>query len=165
MSIVVVSGTRTIIEYDVVRTVLENCGFEFDELVHGDHPGQKVRNIPYASVDRLAGRWAERNDIPVKPMPADWDKYSFRAGPIRNGEMFVYANRRARELGTTVAFAAVWDGRSHGTADALSKARAHQIPICKAIVWNGEIRFEFINHPHFTESYTLNRVGVPGAVR
>ena len=150
--IVIVSGTRTIIEYDVVRSVLEHSGFEFEELVHGDHPGIKVRNIPYASVDRLAERWAERNNIPVTPMPADWKKYGHQAGPIRNGDMMVYANRRGRELGTSVGFVCVWDGRSHGTGDALSKARVHQLPICKAIYWNGKLDYEYINF-----SYQVSR--------
>ena len=37
--------------------------------------------------DKGGELWATRNHIPVKPFPADWQKYGRRAGPIRNAAM------------------------------------------------------------------------------
>lgn len=37
--------------------------------------------------DKGGELWAARNRIPVKPFPADWQKYGRRAGPIRNRAM------------------------------------------------------------------------------
>jgi hypothetical protein len=65
------------------------------EVVSGKAPG----------IDRLGEAWAKRRDIPVKPFPADWEKYKKAAGHIRNREMAVYAD------GALV----LWDGKSPGS--------------------------------------------------
>ena len=160
MSVVVVSGSRTITDYLTVATVLERSGFDFTELVHGNQPGVVKRGIHYDTPDRLAARWANRNGIPVTPMDADWQKYGKSAGPIRNGQMMQYAVQRAKELGTTAGFACAWDGRSYGTTDAITKARLYRLQICKAICFNGKIEFEFINYPEITHSYSMTLAGV-----
>lgn len=46
-------------------------------LIHGDANG----------ADKLAGLWGFRNGITVDPTPADWGKYGWAGGPIRNAEM------------------------------------------------------------------------------
>ena len=160
MSVIVVSGSRTITDYQTVATVLERSGFDFTELVHGNQPGVNLRGIHYDTPDRLAARWAERNGIPVTPMDADWQKWGKAGGPVRNGEMVMYANRRAKELRTTSGFVAVWDGRSYGCADAITKARLYRLQICKAICFNGKIEFEFINYPEITQSYSMTLASV-----
>ena len=38
-------------------------------------------------VDTFARKWAEAAGVPVKPYPADWDRYGDAAGSIRNAEM------------------------------------------------------------------------------
>lgn len=35
--------------------------------------------------------WARRKGIPVKPFPADWNRYGLAAGPERNARMAEYA--------------------------------------------------------------------------
>ncbi len=45
------------------------------------------------------------NNIPVKEMPADWNRYGNSAGPMRNRQMAEYAD----------AAVIIWDGYSRGT--------------------------------------------------
>jgi hypothetical protein len=42
--------------------------------------------------DRCGEIWAARNNVPIKPFPADWDNLGKRAGFIRNQEMAAYAD-------------------------------------------------------------------------
>lgn len=67
--------------YDVMNAI---CGYGADGeplpiiLMHGACP---------TGVDLVVDKWAERNLIPVKRFPADWDKHGKAAGPIRNQQM------------------------------------------------------------------------------
>jgi hypothetical protein len=78
--LVVVKRERDFI-YDVMNAI---CGYGEDGeplpiiLMHGACP---------TGVDRVVDKWAERNLIPVKRYPADWDKHGKAAGPIRNQQM------------------------------------------------------------------------------
>ena len=56
-------------------------------------------------IDKLGELWAKHRGIPVKRMPADWDKHGKAAGAIRNREMAVYAD------GALI----LWDGESRGS--------------------------------------------------
>jgi hypothetical protein len=51
-------------------------------LIHGGARG----------ADSMAGRWAEKNDIPVNVYPAEWNKHGKSAGYIRNRQMLVEGN-------------------------------------------------------------------------
>lgn len=106
---VIIAGSRTIEEYDLVAEAMVASGYEPTEVVSGGARG----------VDELGEEWARRHDVPVTQMPAGWDEHGKAAGPKRNARMADYAN----------AVLAVWDGRSPGTRDMLRKAHAHGLPI------------------------------------
>ena len=63
--------------------------------------------------DYLAGRWAEKNGIPVSVYPADWDANGAAAGPIRNAKMLAESQPDL--------VVAMPGGR--GTADMVAKAK------------------------------------------
>ena len=52
----------------------------------------EVVNGAATGADEEGERWAERNGIPVKRIPADWEKHGRAAGPIRNAQMARYAD-------------------------------------------------------------------------
>ena len=95
MAKVIIAGSRTITDILVVRKAIEQRAFAIDELVHGNAEG----------VDRIAQRWAEGKEIPIKIFPAQWRKHDRAAGPIRNIEMAKYAD----------CLIAIYDGKSKGT--------------------------------------------------
>jgi hypothetical protein len=70
-------------------------------------------------VDSLGKKWAEKNDIPVKEFPADWDRHGRKAGYLRNVEMVKYAD----------ALIAVWDGESKGTQHVITEARKRRLQV------------------------------------
>ena len=67
----------------------------------------------------MGRRWAIENGIPIKEFPANWQEFGRAAGPIRNGEMADYAD----------ALIAIWDGRSRGTADMISRMKIKEKPV------------------------------------
>ena len=92
---VIIAGTRGVNDYKLLTEAVQRSGFDIKEVVSGCATG----------VDRLGERWAIANDVPIKEMPADWDRYGNSAGPFRNREMAKYAD----------AAIIVWDGKSVGT--------------------------------------------------
>lgn len=124
--IVVVSGSRSITKYEIVAATIERSPFDITELWHGAQNGKYVKDgavmrwVP--TVDLLAEAWAEMHNVPVRPFPANWDKYGKSAGPIRNGEMATYAVLANAGLIT------VWDGVSRGTDDCARRFSELAIP-------------------------------------
>jgi len=100
----IIAGSRDILNYRHVRTLIERSGIDITEVVSGCARG----------VDRLGERWAEENGVPVRRFSADWDRYGRRAGYVRNEQMAQYAD----------AAIIVWDGRSRGTRQMLDLAKA-----------------------------------------
>ena len=78
-----------------IVTVAEPPGPYLTEIVSGTARG----------IDKLGELWAKHRGIPVKRMPADWDKHGKSAGAIRNREMAIYAD------GALI----LWDGKSRGS--------------------------------------------------
>lgn len=76
-------------------------------VIHGDARG----------ADQLAGRLAKQWNAEVVTCPADWDKHGRAAGPIRNAEML-------KEHDPDLVYAFRSSGKSNGTDDMVSKARA-----------------------------------------
>lgn len=79
--------------------------------------------------DAQGERLAAEFGIPVREMPADWNKHGQGAGFIRNGDMAVYASEVE---GSCVI--ALWDGQSPGTKQMLDVAKnygltVHVIPV------------------------------------
>lgn len=92
---VIIAGTRTVRDYSLVVQAVERSGYNITEVVSGCATG----------VDQLGEQWARANNIPVKEMPADWNRYGNSAGPMRNRQMAEYAD----------AAIVIWDGESRGS--------------------------------------------------
>ena len=109
---VIVAGSRTFNYPELLDKVLSKYRlfhFNFTELIHGGARG----------ADTLAMLWAEKNDIPVRCFPADWDKYGKKAGYIRNKQMAEYGE-------ILIAF---WDGQSKGTRMMIELAKEHNVNV------------------------------------
>lgn len=106
----IIAGSRTASIKDVI-TALELCPFtaEITEVVSGCARG----------ADSYGEMLAEEFDVPVKKFPAEWKKYDRGAGHIRNSQMAEYAD----------ALVAVWDGKSTGTKDMISKAEKRGLKV------------------------------------
>lgn len=65
-------------------------------------------------VDRMAEIHARKHHIPVKVIPANWNRYGKQAGFIRNSEIIRNCH----------AVLAILDGKSRGTLDSLNKAKS-----------------------------------------
>lgn len=92
---VIVAGSRTISDKNVVEKAIKESGFNITELVCGMAQG----------VDRTAYLWGISQDLPIKKFYPDWGKYGRPAGLFRNREMGLYAD----------ALVAVWNKKSRGT--------------------------------------------------
>lgn len=92
---VIIAGTRSINDYKLVVDSIKSSGYTITEVVSGCATG----------VDWLGEQWARANDIPIKEMPANWDRDGKSAGPMRNRMMAEYAD----------AAVIIWDGESRGT--------------------------------------------------
>lgn len=91
---VIIAGSRTFNNYDLLEKVLQEENLIIDEVVCG-------------GADTLGAEWAKKNGVPVKYFNAEWYIYGRAAGTIRNHQMGDYADY-------LVAF---WDGKSRGTKD------------------------------------------------
>jgi len=105
---VIIAGSRTIFDYQLVLRAISESGFEITEVVSGKAPG----------VDRCGEWWAINNNIPVKEFPASFRGLGRAAGPIRNAEMAEYAD----------ALICVHNG-SRGSANMMRVARAMGLKI------------------------------------
>lgn len=75
----IVCGGRNWKDHHAVDAALDrlHAKYGIDELATGGATG----------ADRIAEIWAKKNRVPCRVYPADWEKYSHRAGPIRNAHM------------------------------------------------------------------------------
>lgn len=106
---VIIAGSRDIVSYPIVTSAVHQSGFEITEVVSGGARG----------ADRLGEAYAKNNDIALKVMPADWNKFGKSAGYRRNEEMARYAD----------ALIALWDGESRGTMHMIEIAKRLNMPI------------------------------------
>lgn len=105
---VIIAGSRSIKNYDIVKKAIKDSGFKNDikQIVSGAAIG----------VDMLGIRYAIENNINLKIFKVtknDWNKYGKKAGIIRNRAMGDYAD----------ALIAVWDSKSRGTYDMINYAK------------------------------------------
>ena len=70
--------------------------------------------------DSLAERYAAERGLPCLVFPAEWDKYGKGAGYIRNKCMHEFLARQPLR-----GCAALWDGKSRGTAHSFGLAMEH----------------------------------------
>lgn len=116
---VIVAGSRSITDYNLICAAIKESGFKIAEIVSGTAKG----------VDSLGEQWAKENDIPVKRFPAPWDdiegklphvigvtrngkKFWKKAGSFRNQQMADYAD----------ALIVIIKNESSGSEDMLTRA-------------------------------------------
>jgi len=89
----IIAGCRTLANEQVLLDALEDCPWfdQITEVVCGMAKG----------ADMIGFEWATRSAIPVKTFPADWERYSKKAGPTRNRQMGDYADRKCGERNGT----------------------------------------------------------------
>lgn len=101
--VIAISGSRSINNKDLLKSVINNSNFPISELVFGDAKG----------VDAMAKEFAVENKIPYKVFIPDWKKYGRKAGILRNIDMINHSD----------ALIALWDGKSRGTKHAIDYAK------------------------------------------
>jgi hypothetical protein len=108
---VLVCGGRDFKDEALLRSVLarHHAKTPFIEVIHG----------AYRGADTLADIWARSNGVQPRPFPADWIKYGYRAGPIRNQKMLDQA-----KPDLVIAFPG-----GDGTADMVRRALAAGVEV------------------------------------
>lgn len=79
---VIIAGSRTIYDYDMVKRHVINSRFHITEVVNGTASG----------VDYCGCLYAAEFNIPITNFEPDWKKHGKGAGIIRNGQMAEYAD-------------------------------------------------------------------------
>lgn len=121
---VIIAGSRTINDPKAVGQAINKSNFAISEVVCGCAIG----------VDRLGEAWAIANGVPVKQMPADWNKNGKAAGPIRNRQMAQYAD----------AAIIVWDGKSRGALNMIQEIKKVNKPYFIDVINDDNTLEEFI---------------------
>jgi len=116
---VIIAGSRTIKNYDIIIKAITDSGFKnyIKQVVSGAASG----------VDMLGIRYALENSIDFKIFKVtkeDWKQRGKFAGIYRNSLMIAHAD----------ALIAIWDGESKGTKDIINKARIKNIQYFVTII-------------------------------
>jgi hypothetical protein len=124
--IVLVCGDRNWISATVVERSLEHL------RTHRPEPLTVVEGGARGA-DRCAGRWVARmraRGVGWVRVPANWERYGRRAGPIRNQQMLDYL-LQGREMGQTVGVLAFHRDidSSKGTRDMIQRAQKVDVPV------------------------------------
>lgn len=106
---VIVAGSRSIEDYNIVMDAIAESSFPLTEIVSGHAKG----------VDALGEKYAKENRIPLKIFEAKWRMLGKRAGYQRNIDMARYAD----------ALVAIWDGKSAGTKNMINIAKGYGLKI------------------------------------
>ena len=93
---VIIAGSRTINDYDILEKAIKRSLFNITEIVSGGARG----------IDTLAIEYAKNNNIKYVIFPANWVLHGKKAGYLRNIEMSVYSD----------GLIAIWDCISKGTS-------------------------------------------------
>lgn len=107
---VIIAGSRTITDYNLVLKAVKESNFDITEVVSGMAKG----------VDTLAAKYANDNKIPLKKFYADWKDLSHPNADIRQNSFGKYDKnaglRRNRKMGKYAdALIAVSKNNSTGT--------------------------------------------------
>lgn len=106
---VIVAGSRTFTDYELLKLTCDNIKTQITEIVSGGARG----------ADKLGEQYAIERDYTIKQFPADWDRWGKSAGYKRNAEMAEYAD----------ALIAFWDGSSKGTKHMIDLAKKNNLKI------------------------------------
>ena len=113
---IIIAGSRDFDDWDLLRLKVNYYTFLMEpgsiEIVSGGQKTWLKDERRWVGADYFGEQYAKENGIPVRPFPADWDKYGDAAGPIRNKEMAPYATH-------LIAF---WNGKSKGTKNMIEEA-------------------------------------------
>ncbi len=109
----IIAGSRTVTDKELVFNAIFESGIQISEVVCGCADG----------VDSIGEEWAIENGVPYKKFPPDYSKGK-KAPLIRNTQMANYGE----------ALILVWDGKSSGSRDMLSKAITRKLLIFKKII-------------------------------
>lgn len=113
----IIAGSRKITDPVVLRKAIADCGWIPTFVVSGAALG----------VDTLGTEWAKENGVPFKEYPVlreDWARLESSAGKVRNSLMASDAQ----------ALIAIWDGKSSGTKDMITKAHLKHLKVYVALV-------------------------------
>ncbi len=77
-----------------------------------------------AGPDRAGEAFGKAHGVTVKRFPADWNKFGKRAGPMRNREMALYADK----------LFLIWDGKSRGSLNMRDVMLALGKPVIEVIL-------------------------------
>lgn len=99
MKLIIAGSRHLTLDVEGIQAFINYLGIEnITEVVCGMARG----------IDTSGRLWAEANGIPVKPFPAEWDKYGNKAaGPIRNKQMADYGDE----------LLLIWNQKSSGSAN------------------------------------------------
>lgn len=100
---IVIAGSRSIVDYELLKSVIARSNFLITEVVCGGARG----------VDSLGAKYASEKGLPCSMFRADWGRFGKAAGMYRNSDMADYAD------GGLI----LWDGESRGTLDMIDKLR------------------------------------------
>lgn len=122
---VVTTGGRFYDQRDVVFTCLDyfksladsHSQYTEIEILHG----ACTIDGELSGADKLSQEWAISRQVPYKGIPAKWDQFGKRAGPMRN---LVLINEKPD-------FVLAFPG-NFGTADCVHKADSRDIPVVHA---------------------------------
>lgn len=106
---VIIAGSRTIEDYEIVKKAIKDSKFKIIQILSGGARG----------IDKLGEQYAQERGIAYKIYPALWDKYGKKAGYLRNTHMAEEAD----------ALIAIWDGESKGTKHMIDIARNKKLKI------------------------------------
>jgi hypothetical protein len=119
----VISGSRRIKDYSVVKTAIESAikqfGIRPSLIIEGGQRTFDKWGSVVGGVDYFAMRWAGQHGIPFQTVKARWGKFGLAAGPIRNRKM-------ADEGDVLVALP---DIQSRGTRDMINVMRELEKPV------------------------------------
>ena len=107
--ITIIAGSRTCNDYNILLSAISSIDWIPSTIISGTARG----------ADKLGERWALENNIQLVRFPAQWNKYSKRAGFIRNEDMAKKAD----------ALIAIWDGYSSGTKSMIELAKKYKLVI------------------------------------
>ncbi len=107
----IIAGSRTISDLTLINKAVLKSGWLKDIalVISGGARG----------VDKTGEQWAATNNIPIRVVPAHWEKYGKSAGYRRNLEMADDAD----------ILIAVWDGQSEGTKHMIDIMQAANKPV------------------------------------
>lgn len=116
MFVVIVAGSRSFSDRSLMYKKLDYYLQKQDNalIIHGGANG----------ADKYAAMYAKDRNIETKVFLPDWDKYSKKAGILRNIEMFEYASQ-FQNRGCVV----FWDGKSKGTKNDIELAEKYNVPL------------------------------------